>query len=603
MATSGTINGTVSMNGDKLSFYATWSAKPNTAGNYSDVTVKSFWRTTSTGWNFNTVGSRNASITINGSTQNISKVFSIYWDTVGNPYQIQSYTCRVPHNNDGSKSITISAYADGTASSYGPGKCSAQATVTLDKIPRGATIASAPDFTDEDNPIVKVSNPAGVAVELGVFKDGTHAIADYRTISGTSYTFNFTKEERDKLRQNSITSNKSQVRFYIRSVVGGQTFITYLTKTLTIRNPQPTLNPVVQDVNEATIALTGDRDTVVRRMSNMQVTVGAAAVKFATIKSVKVVNGNKQLTGDGVIEGSDSGTFVVSVTDSRGNTTTRTIVKNVINYTLLTCYVGSNVPNALGEFQLECTGAVYDDTFGLVENSITVDYRFRERYSEEWSPWTPMLSASFNQSYTAQVDVTELDYKKTYEFQCRVTDKLATVESSIRVVVSRPIFDWSSDDFKFYVPVSLVTYNEDGSSETRSLYTCGITARISGTVALSGGEKNLPINTALCAYGGAKVSNNAVVINAEGIYAVAASVYFASTASVLYCGAYIRANGVEVSSLHSGIANGVGGIAIPPTLVKLIAGSTITLSAYTASGSSATVNNDPRTRLTVYQVN
>ena len=75
MALSGTINGRVTLNSRYMSFYIAWSAKQNVEGNYSDVTVTSYWKTNNTRWGFDTGGSRSASITINGNTTSISKRF------------------------------------------------------------------------------------------------------------------------------------------------------------------------------------------------------------------------------------------------------------------------------------------------------------------------------------------------------------------------------------------------------------------------------------------------------------------------------------------------------------------------------------------------
>ena len=124
----------------------TWSAVQSITGNYSDVTVKTYWKTTNTGNTFDTVGERTASITINGTTSSISKRFDLSpWPS--NPYLIQTSTVRVHHNNDGTKSITISASANGYASSYGPSSsstnpCTASGTITLTTIPRASSFGT-----------------------------------------------------------------------------------------------------------------------------------------------------------------------------------------------------------------------------------------------------------------------------------------------------------------------------------------------------------------------------------------------------------------------------------------------------------------------------
>lgn len=158
MALSGTINGSVTQKSNIFSFYLTWSATQNVSGNYSDVKVTTYWKTTNTTYGFDTVGTRNASITINGQTKSITQRFNVCvsggtsWKS--NPYKIQEFTQRVYHNTNGSKSITISARANGHAASYGPSSstaasadCVASGTITLNTIPRASSISKAEEIT------------------------------------------------------------------------------------------------------------------------------------------------------------------------------------------------------------------------------------------------------------------------------------------------------------------------------------------------------------------------------------------------------------------------------------------------------------------------
>lgn len=149
MALSGTVNGSVGYNSKYFSFYFVWSAVQNIAENYSDVTVETYWKTNNIRQGFDTVGTRKASITINGTTHSISKRFNVCVDSstntnwATNPYLIQTATQRVYHNDDGTKSITISARANGHADKYGTSEstatshdCTASKTIDLDTIPR-----------------------------------------------------------------------------------------------------------------------------------------------------------------------------------------------------------------------------------------------------------------------------------------------------------------------------------------------------------------------------------------------------------------------------------------------------------------------------------
>ena len=365
-----------------------------------------------------------------------------------------SGTRTVAHNSDGSKSMALAYSLDMASASYTPGAMSGSGTMTLTKIPRGATITSAPNFTDEDDPVVKVSNPAGVSVQLGIFKDSTHALANYRTISGTSYTFRLTQAEREAMRKVDTTKNTAQVRFYVKSTVGGQTFITYLTRTLTIQNPAPTLNPTVEDVNQTTLALTGESGNLVKYHSQVAVKTGAQAVKGASLVRQSVTCGGHTLTGDGTLEGVESGTIVVSATDSRGNTTTKTVERKLVGYVRLSCTLGQGTPDASGRYDLEVVGACYYGSFGAAENTLTVEYRYRAQGTEAWGAWTAVdRTTPMGFTYVAHATVEGLDYQTAYEFQARAADALEQVESEVKVVKASPGFDWGKDDFAFHIPV------------------------------------------------------------------------------------------------------------------------------------------------------
>lgn len=148
MALSGTVTGTVTNKPSTFSFYFTWSAVQSVEGNASYITVKSYWSTSNRGATFDTVSARAASITINGTQTSISKRFTCNPWPSDAKYLIQTVSSfRVNHNVDGTKTITISARANGTASTWGPSAstsssddCVASASITLDTIPRGANV-------------------------------------------------------------------------------------------------------------------------------------------------------------------------------------------------------------------------------------------------------------------------------------------------------------------------------------------------------------------------------------------------------------------------------------------------------------------------------
>ena len=164
-----TVYGSVTHKASYFSYFFIVSSVPNTEGNYSDVTVSHYWQTSHTGYSFDTYSARPASITIEEETFNISQRFSVgtNWAN-GNPYLIQTASKRIYHESDGSKQITVSTRANGKASSYGPSAstdsaddCTAMAVITLDTIPRASSLTVTPSVVcDGENAVVITAKKA-----------------------------------------------------------------------------------------------------------------------------------------------------------------------------------------------------------------------------------------------------------------------------------------------------------------------------------------------------------------------------------------------------------------------------------------------------------
>lgn len=381
----------------------------------------------------------------------------VTWNSYAFPAAKGSVSGSLPvsHNNDGKKTISVSfstAIYHSTVYTY-------SGNWTLDDIPRQANLTSAPNFNDEQNPTITYSNPAGdVVSSLRVClanNDMNNVYADWRDISktDTSYTFNLTEAERNKLRNATINSNTMTVRFMIETVISGITYYNNIPKTLTIVNASPTLNPTVKDVGEGSLSLTGDENKIIKGFNYIEYTSGASAKKGASIVSQKVVCGSKTATnGNDSFTDVDSASFVFSVTDSRGNTTTQTINKTLIDYVKLTCNIGDKKPDVNGNMKVECSGNYFNGSFGAVANTLNVQYRYKVQ-GGEYSDWTNMTITKDGNTYTAEAYLTGLNYQTTYVFQTKAVDKISWegVLTEEIIVRSYPVFDWGKNDFRFNV--------------------------------------------------------------------------------------------------------------------------------------------------------
>lgn len=452
MALSGSVS-TDSYSGRYLKL--SWTATQDIASNTS--TVK--WElkgagTASSSW----YKAGNFYVKINGKV--VYEKDSDYRIKLYNGTEVASGSIKITHTTDGSKSFSVAV--KGGIYTYAR-NVSGSKTFTLNQIPRAATITSAPNFTDEGNPVLKYSNPAGSSATTLqaciASSDGSTIYAAYRNISktGSSYTFNLTTTEREALRKACVNAKSMTVRFYVKTDIGGETYRKYLGKTLTITNATPTASIDAEATDELSISLLGTSQAMIKGISDIKYTITASAKKHATIKSYKVVNGSaSKTTATGTFTNATNNSFEATITDSRGYSIyTEFQFGSVVNYVAPTATLKVSNVSVEGRFDLSFSGNYYTGTFLSNPNSITVEYRYKVN-DGEYGAYIPVsgVNAS-NNKYSASLTVEELDYHNVYTVQYRIKDKIKTITSNTVVVRFLPLFDWGEGDFHFNVPIHL----------------------------------------------------------------------------------------------------------------------------------------------------
>lgn len=372
---------------------------------------------------------------------------------------------KITHNSSGAKTFSASAEAGIYTTAV---NCTGSGTWELKTIARGATLTSAPNFNDEQNPTITYANPAGTAatsLKAWISVDGGTTQNIVRPINdkaATSLTFTLTDAERKTLRT-AATKNTHTVKFVITSVVGGTTFNSSLSKTLSIINAAPIVTASVEvSTDSETYALTKSKTTLIKNFSWIPYTMSVTPQKEATIVSYSAQHA-------GVINTALSGNIETTIktpvvkftaTDSRGNTTTKSVSVNLVNYFDPTVTVEASAPTTSGEMDVTIKGKWYNGNFGAkgngTQNTLAVKYAIKTN-DGDYSTYTPVDATTDGNEYTATFTVTGLDYQNKYTVAGAVFDALHTdgIVSPPVVVKTTPVFDWGSEDFAFNVPVSI----------------------------------------------------------------------------------------------------------------------------------------------------
>ena len=206
----------------------------------------------------------------------------------------------------------------------------------------------------------------------------------------------------------------------------GNTLIGTTTSTFSVsineEDSKPSISGFVYDTNDDTINLTGDDAKLIRYHSNAYCQASPVAVNYATINSTVIQCGGDSFIGTPhTFNNVESGTFKFITTDSRGLTATFTETCTLVNYIHLTCVMKDNKPDTQGNFTFEVDGNCFNGNFGAATNTLTVQYRYKEG-NGSYSAWQNMSVSRSGNTYSATVDITGLDYTKTYTFQAKAAD-------------------------------------------------------------------------------------------------------------------------------------------------------------------------------------
>lgn len=423
--------------------------------------VRLLWTSTQTGTSHNDY-TKTASYTINGTTYNVS-----YTLPANTTKTIVDKTFTIKHNSDGTKTVSASTKMDTGISA---GTIQKSASLTLTAIPRASTISATDANIGSSTTITIKKSDADYTSTLYYSLDGGTTKVLLGTVHTPSTKVTWTIPDAFYAK---IPNDKSgKIYFYCNTYngttqVGSQTSCS-ITASAVEADCKPSISATIKDTNVIVVDTTGDDDIIIPNLSIAAYTMSATANKSATLTSYSIKCGTavKNNTASGSFVPASSNKFTLTAKDSRGFTTTVDIEKPTIAYTQLTCTVTGEAPNpSTNEATITASGKWYNGNFDTTANTINVRlYALADGETAITLP-TPTITTDGDE-WTATLDATGLDYRKTWTYEARAGDKISSVIAYSKKVSSIPTFDWNNESFNFNVPVKAPSLTLDNPWES-----------------------------------------------------------------------------------------------------------------------------------------
>lgn len=422
MANSGTIDGAGGYGGFKIRIK--WSVNSQSIPNNSSDVAVNVYLVVPSGWS--TTSTMRGSYTVNGSTININRASQKY---AGGEHWLAGSNFTIYHNNDGTKSFNMSATVTSGWSALGT-MPTASGSGTLNTIARASQPSintypnNSPDFNIGDTITIHMNQASDSFTHKVVFNYGSTSVTvatgvkynctfDTSTIANALYAL---------IPNANVYSNTISVTTYNGSTNIGTKTCPYNAKVV---NANPTFNAAYLDTNSSVTGVTGNNQLIVRNKSTLRINItGAAAQKSATLASASCVilgqtvsatlSGSSVALNVGTINTSQDTTAAVTVTDSRGNTTTKNLTINVADWQAPTAIITLQRHN---NYYSE-TDVTVDANYSSVDNknAITIKVRSQKQGESSWSAYS-----------TLQDNVTSvltLDNEHAWNIQVLLTDSL-----------------------------------------------------------------------------------------------------------------------------------------------------------------------------------
>ena len=355
---------------------------------------------------------------------------------------ITSGSSTVTHNNDGTKTLSLSATA---YNKYWNFTKNLSASVSIPKIDRIAIVTNGTEFNDETNPTVTFTNPANFSLipYLNFYVNGVNVLSITRPKGSytSPYAWELTDAERNQIRS-TITTVSSLNVVEGMFTYNGNTYIgtSPVARRFTFINANPTFDVDYEDTNSTTTAITGDNLLIIQNHSTLQINgTNLSAKKSATLSSIVAsingVNYNGTISGTtatfniGTLNISNNIDATITLTDSRGLTAVNTLPITILEYSQPSAIITLARENnfySTTNIKVEANYSSLDS-----HNTITIKTRYKKTTDANYGAYVTLTDG-----VTSQLT---LDNNYQWDVQVLVQDSISSTTYNLTVDKGIPI--------------------------------------------------------------------------------------------------------------------------------------------------------------------
>lgn len=411
----------------------------NVSNNCSNVSVYvRFWRDNQ---GYTTYGSGTCYCKINGTTY--SATVSPSQKITDSGINLFSKTLDIYHNNDGTKTLTCSAWI----SMDTPLSSSEQSySQTLSTIPRASKPTLSSSSVTMGNSVAVSTNRASSGFTHSLYYQiGSGGWNTIGTGIGTSKSWTVPLS----LANSTPNSTSLSVKLWLETY-NGSTYIGANSVSLTANVPSsvvPTINSI--NLSEAVSGIYAQFGAYVQGKSKISGSISASGSYSSTISSYSTsINGasytSSSFTTD-FLTTSGSNTCLVTVKDSRGRTKSQSVTFNVIAYAnpaINSFSVSRCDQDGTANDEGDCAKCVVSASISSVNNGNTKSFQIKYKKISE-TEWSIFDLDNTNYTISTTQIIQNIDTESEYNFKIVATDFFSFAEYSHNLSTAYTLVDYN----------------------------------------------------------------------------------------------------------------------------------------------------------------